>query len=240
MTGRGGRVEPEGGRRVGHGDGLEQAVVEVRRAAPQRGPARRRFGRRADRLAERRPDPLGDEGEPRLGLERVVGVAEGVVERRRRRAGAPGRRRRARRPPARSRRSPRTLGLEVEDPLAIAAGRAGRPSWTTCGGRSDDRRPLGRTLVPIEVVADRAVVDDEQRPRRRGCGAGRRARRSARGGPRERPATGGFQARTVARRRRSRRRRPSQDRTRPRRPRRPTRRAWSSSSRSSASRSRAP
>ena len=101
--------------------------------------------------------------------------------------------------------------LEVEDALAEAAARR-RPAVVDDVRRQDrHHRRLGAVRVAVEVVADRAVVDDEQRPHVVGVGRVRVV-----GEPRVEHLADALGR--AASRRGSRRRRPvppSQDRTRP-------------------------
>ena len=57
------------------------------------------------------------------------------------------------------------LGPDVEHALAEPGARGGRPSCTTCGGRSVTRAPAAPRCRRLEVVSDRALVDDEHGPR---------------------------------------------------------------------------
>jgi hypothetical protein len=55
--------------------------------------------------------------------------------------------------------------LEVEDPFAEATGELGPAVVRHTRGQEGDRCRGGTVRVAVEVVADRAVVDQQQRPR---------------------------------------------------------------------------
>ena len=172
-----------------HRHGLEQVQIQVRAEGLDRRvgfvsvPPHLIGGRHpAHGLA----DPLRDQMESRLGLECVIDTSQRIVERRHRVSQRDVRQRRPvhRRPDERLADDRR---LDVDDAFAVAVG-VDRSAVVDDVGRKDrhDGR-LGALRPPIEVVADRALVDQEHASRRRGCGPGRRARHGGREGPRGRP-----------------------------------------------------
>ena len=147
----------------GHGRWLEQVGIEVG-AKHLREIVAITWPLIGSPIAERLPDALGYERESGLRLERIVPAAEQVVQgadlaTKRISAnigpidGGPDQ-------PLRQ-----EAGLEVEHSLAIPV-RGARPAVVNDVRRQDaDRGSIRTSGTTIEVVADRAVVDDEQRPR---------------------------------------------------------------------------
>lgn len=120
-------------------------------------------------LPESQADPFGDEGEPGLGLESVVGAFECVVER-----GEP-----ASKVLAADDRpvhgGPDEMlaedgGFEIQHPLSEAAARRRPPVVHDVRRKQAHHRMLRPVGASTEVVPDRAVVHDEQRPHVVGVG----------------------------------------------------------------------
>ena len=151
-----------GSRRGGDGDALEQVRVQESPHALRliRGRHERPVG---TRLAERGRDPFDDEREPRLGFELAIGAGERIVERGdlRPEAGV-----RNDRPIDGGTDDALTedVRLQVQHPLTKAP--ACGPAAVMDHLRREDRHHgrLGAAVPPVEVIADRPVVDDEQRP----------------------------------------------------------------------------
>ena len=111
-----------------------------------------------------RPDALGNEGQMGLCLERLVGVTKspvqgievtaepyvfyrGFVD-----CGA-------------DQVLSQQARVEIEHALAIAATRRGTPVVNDMRWKHADRRAARTAMVPVEVVSDLTVIDDEDRPR---------------------------------------------------------------------------
>ena len=114
-------------------------------------------------LPHRGPQAFGDVVEPDLGLEGVVGTAQGVVE-----GGDAATERRVAQERAVHGATDQVLaehvGLEVDGALPVAVARR-RPAVVDDVRRQErDHRSLRRALRAVEVIADGAFVDEEQRP----------------------------------------------------------------------------
>lgn len=120
-------------------------------------------GRHTGDVAVREPDPISDHCQPRLGLERIVGAGKRVVQRGDHRSQA---RIRDRRPI--DRRADEALakdvGLEIENPLAETGSRRGPTVVDDVRRQDGNHCPVGAPGPATEVVPDRAVIHDEQRP----------------------------------------------------------------------------
>ena len=115
-------------------------------------------------ILEMRPEALRDEGEVGLGLERVVGVPKSLVQDVEATTQADVLDRRLV-DGAADQALAQQARLEVEHPLAVAATRRRAPVVNDVRREHADHRAPRATMVAVEVVADLAVVDDEDRPR---------------------------------------------------------------------------
>jgi hypothetical protein len=114
--------------------------------------------------AQMAAQPFGDEGQPVLRLEFLAWLIECQVQLvnalAQQRIGEHGL---ADGPPDQALRQLREV--QVEHPLAEASGRGGPPVVRDLRGQERDELTQGAMLVPVQVVPDHPVVDDQQRPR---------------------------------------------------------------------------
>jgi hypothetical protein len=122
-------------------------------------------GRGLDRRCAQVPtDPVADQGEPALGLERGAAHVERPVQLVDARAeqpvvearGADG---------GTGQRLVEDSGVDVQHALAEAVLGGRPPGMRHVGREQRDRRAQRPVLMVVQVVTDRALVDDEQRPR---------------------------------------------------------------------------
>lgn len=162
-AGQDGRALTDIADRAGERDRFEQVLVEMR---PET------LGDAVDldpplvvahRVAERRPDPLGDEREPCLGVEQVVAAAKPIVQGRDLAAqtgdpevrsvdGAP------------DQPFGEHAAVDIQHSLAIAVRRRGPAVVRDVGRQHPDHRLVRSAWLSVQVVADPARVDDEERP----------------------------------------------------------------------------